>query len=144
MCKSSRKSSHLPPLPGFRRYMRMELEQFNELTNLVAADVVKMDTQMRRAVSPPEWLAVTLRYLATGESFRSLEYQFRINRKTIYSIVIEVCDAIYKRLSNENLAFPSSSDQWSEIEDGTFRIASEQLTGNTSISRDVTSMCGLG
>ena len=35
---------------GFRRYMRMELEQFNELTNLVAGDVVKMDTQMRRAV----------------------------------------------------------------------------------------------
>ena len=107
--------------------MLMELEQFNELSNLVAADVVKMDTQMRRVVSPLESLTVTLKYFATGESFRSLEYQFRISRKTILSIVVEVCDAIYKGLSNEYLLALTNGVRLkiSFPENGIFLITSE-------------------
>ena len=61
---------------------------------------------MRKAIDPRERLALTLRHLATGESFRSLEFQFRINRKAISYIVIEVCDAIFKTLQDEVLKFP--------------------------------------
>lgn len=45
---------------------------------------------MRFAIRPDERLAVTLRFLATGESFSSLEKQFRISRSAISCIVIEV------------------------------------------------------
>ena len=38
-------------------------------------------------IKPDERLAVTLRYLATGETFDSLEYSFRISGQSILTIV---------------------------------------------------------
>lgn len=58
---------------------------------------------MREPISAGERLAVTLRYLATGESFSSLQYIFRIPQSTISTIVPEVCDAIYAVLKDEFL-----------------------------------------
>ena len=49
---------------------------------------------MRKAICPKQRLALTLRFLATGESFHSLEYQFRISREAISYIIDEVCKAI--------------------------------------------------
>ena len=46
-------------------------------------------------------------FLATGETFRSLSFQFRISRAAISYIVQEVCQAIEKRLAPKFLAFPS-------------------------------------
>ena len=71
---------------------------------------------MRKLISPKERLALTLRYLATGETFRSVEYQFRICRKVICYIVLEVCDAIYKIMGKDYLRSPSSRMEWMEIE----------------------------
>ena len=42
---------------------------------------------MRIPISPEEKLALTLRFLATGESYESLMYQFRIHRRTIGKFV---------------------------------------------------------
>ena len=47
---------------------------------------------MRECTSPKEKCCVTLRYLARGESFRSLKYQFRISEKAIlYSLRSSFC-----------------------------------------------------
>ena len=81
---------------GFRRFMRMDQKQFNKLADLISVEIKKQYTKMRKPISPKERLALTLRYLATGETFRSLEYQFRISRKAICYIVLEVCDAIIR------------------------------------------------
>ena len=94
----------------------MDQKQCNELTDLISAEIEKQYTKMRKPISPKERLALTLRYLATGETFRSLEYQFRINRKTICYIVLEVCDAIYKIMGKDYLRSPSSRMKWMEIE----------------------------
>lgn len=53
----------------------------------VEPKIMKQDTNMRDAISPRLKLATTLRYLATGDSYRSLEYLMRISRSTmsIYS-----------------------------------------------------------
>jgi hypothetical protein len=40
---------------------------------------------------PGERMDVTLRFLTTGEIFKSLEYNFRISRTAISHIVIETC-----------------------------------------------------
>lgn len=58
---------------------------------------------MREPISAGERLAVTLRYLATGETFSSLQYLFRIPQSTISTIVPEVCDAIYEVLKDQFL-----------------------------------------
>ena len=62
---------------GFRRFVHMNYEQFIELTEMITPIVSKTDTVMRKAICPKHRLALTLRFLATGESFHSLEYQFQ-------------------------------------------------------------------
>ena len=51
---------------------------------------------MRTPISAEEKLAVTLRYLATGESLESLMYQFRIHATTIRLFIEPVCRAIFR------------------------------------------------
>ena len=53
---------------------------------------------MRKPIPAEERPAITLRFLATGESYESLMYQFHVHRTTIGKIVIEVCKAIYEVL----------------------------------------------
>nr|CAI5842271.1 unnamed protein product [Callosobruchus analis] len=58
---------------------------------------------MRDGITPAESLAVTLRFLATGDSYHSLAYLFGIPVCTISRIVPEVCSAIFNVLKEEYL-----------------------------------------
>ena len=69
---------------------------------------------MMQAIFPKERLVLTLRFLASGESFRSLEYQFRVSRKTISYIIDETCKAIV--LAGTYLKFPSHQEDLRNIE----------------------------
>ncbi|XP_065069754.1 uncharacterized protein LOC135694802 [Rhopilema esculentum] len=70
---------------------------------------------MRMPIKADEKLAVTLRFLATEESFESLQYQFRINKSTICKFVPCVCEAIYKTLKGEYFNFPASQEEWLDL-----------------------------
>ena len=60
-------------------------------------------------IVPVKRRALRLRFLATGESFRSLHFQFSISRPAISYIVAEVCEAIPKKLG------PSSEQERLQI-----------------------------
>ena len=96
---------------GFKGYVRMDVDHFDELVHLLS----KKDTNMRECIKPEEMCCVTLRYLASGESFRSLEYQFRISKKAISYIVQEVSLAIIKTLGKEYLKTPNTTEEWINI-----------------------------
>ena len=49
-------------------------------------------------VKANERLTLTLCFLATGETFRSLGFHFRISRSAISYIVISVCEALINHL----------------------------------------------
>ena len=70
---------------------------------------------MREAIPAGEKLAMTLRFLATGESYSSLHYQFRISVSSIALIVPEVCQAVYDALKDEFLHFPQNEEEWLSI-----------------------------
>ena len=74
---------------------------------------------MRKPISAEEKLAVTLRYLATGETMESLMYQFRIHRSTITLFIPRVCEAIYKVLAPEYMRVPTTEPEWQIFIDGT-------------------------
>lgn len=84
-------------------FLRMTIAQFDNLLALVSPHISKKDTMMRKSISAKDRLIVTLRFLATGDNFRSLEYLFRIPHNTISSIIPDVLDAIYKVLVDEYL-----------------------------------------
>jgi len=83
---------------SFRNFVRLTKSDFEELLCMVAPKISKKDINFCAAISPSIRLAVTLRYLATGESFTSLMYLFKISKQSISSIVPEVCEAIFEVL----------------------------------------------
>ena len=60
-------------------------------------------------------LAITLRFLATGNSYRSLAFAFRVPHNTISLFVPEVCQAIIDEYQDEVFNFPSTPDQWRDV-----------------------------
>ena len=58
----------------------------------------KIRPQITKQTTPEEKLAVTLRFLATGESYQRLMYQFRMSDKTISPFIPTVAKAIYQVL----------------------------------------------
>lgn len=85
----------------FCKILRMTPNDFDYLLNLVTPLISKMDTRMRKAISPGERLAITLYYLATGQSYSTLQFMFRVSQSTITLIVPEVLDAIWTVLKGE-------------------------------------------
>ena len=54
-----------------------------KIIRLVGDDIQKNETNMRTPIDREEKLAVTLQFLATGESYDGLLYQFCIHKSTI-------------------------------------------------------------
>jgi hypothetical protein len=75
---------------------------FELLINLVGPKIVREDTRFRAAVPVQERLAVTLRFLATGDLYINLQYLFHISKQAISQIVPEVCQVIVEALK-ENI-----------------------------------------
>ena len=75
----------------------------------------KEDTYFRKAISAGERLAVTLCFLATGESQQSFSFAYLIGKSTLNRIIRETCDAIFEALAGEYLHPPSSTEEWENI-----------------------------
>ena len=80
---------------GFQNFLRMGKTDFQELLAKVTPHIQRQDTWMREAISAAERLSITLRYLATGDSYHSLEYLYRIPVSTLSTLIPETCQAIY-------------------------------------------------
>lgn len=84
----------------FKNCRRMTPETFNNLLNIIEPKIKKEDTQFRLSIPANERLALTLRYLATGDSFASLSLLFKVSKSSISSIIPEVCTAIIDELQD--------------------------------------------
>lgn len=87
----------------YHNFLRMTSAQFDDLLSLVSPHIIKHDTVMRKSIPAAERLILTLRFLATGDNYHSLQFIFRIPPTTISRIIPEVLDAIYKVLVDEYL-----------------------------------------
>ncbi|XP_062541375.1 uncharacterized protein LOC134209404 [Armigeres subalbatus] len=98
----------------FKNLFRMSASQFEELLVKVAPKIQKQDTMMRIAISPAIRLQVVLRYLATGDSFKSLEFLYRVPKCSISCFLLETLDAIYEVLQ-EYIKAPKSTEEWRSV-----------------------------
>ena len=67
-------------IPGFTNYMRMTPEFFEMIKTRLEPCLARQSTNYRAPISVGEKLALTIRYLATGESYTSLSCQLRVGR----------------------------------------------------------------
>ena len=93
----------------------MSPDRFDHLLSLVKPLIEKKDTTFRKAISAEERLAITLRFLATGDSQQSLSFSFRVGKATVSKIISETCQAIYSVLKGPYLTPPGSETEWLEI-----------------------------
>ncbi len=90
---------------------------FQELLNRLGPAIAKQDTFYRKALQPGLMLAITLRFLTTGDSYHSVMYGFRVAFNTISCIVREVYSAIIQEYQEEVIACPTMPQEWSTIAD---------------------------
>ena len=98
-------------IPGFTNYMRMTPEFFEMIKTRLEPHLARQATNYRAPISVGEKLALTIRYLATAESYTSLSSQFRVGRSTISKFLPEVCRAIQDEFTREYLRCPTTPDE---------------------------------
>ena len=114
----------------YKNYMRMDLSTFEELATKLEPLLKKCDTQMRNAFSPREQLAVTLRFLATGEAYTNLQYQFRINKEPSTKLFLEYMKQFMKHCRTSTLNGPQTVSKNGKILPWNFGVAASKLFGS--------------
>ena len=106
------------------RYLRMSRATLDELLVKVRPFLRhrKYQSALRPEISPAERLAITLRYLATGNSQVSLSFNFRVGRSTLCPILRETCSVIWQVLCKEFVRAPSTEDEWIGISEQFARL----------------------
>ncbi|KAJ8910068.1 hypothetical protein NQ315_004961 [Exocentrus adspersus] len=93
----------------FFHYTRMDLATFYNLLNLVGPHLKKNSI---RAYFPPEFrLAITLRFLATGDQISSLALAYRIGISSAYEVIKETCAVLANVLAPVYLCLPTE-EEW--------------------------------
>ncbi len=101
--------------PAFRNYTRMDPEMFFDLVNRLSLRISKQDTWYQKVLQPGLKVDITLHYLATGDSYHSLMYNFWVVLNTISSIVRDVCQAIIDEYATEVIAAPTTEAELLQI-----------------------------
>lgn len=92
----------------------MSPDRFDHSASLILEKVFKAN-YIREPISVKERLAITLRFLASGDAQQSLSFQFKVGKSTVHKIVDEVCEAIWETLSPEYMRPSSSNEDWKRI-----------------------------
>lgn len=80
------------PSKEFKKFTRMSSVDFEYLLNKVSTQISKQNTQLREAIPARTRLAVTLRYLATGQVS---------SPQVISQIIPKVCQALNEALKEQ-------------------------------------------
>ena len=83
---------------SFKNFCRMSSEDFENLICLAGPAVHKKNTKFRHAISVTQSLAITLRFLANGDSYHCMMYLFKVSMQSISLIIPQVCEALINAL----------------------------------------------
>ncbi|KAF0749182.1 protein ANTAGONIST OF LIKE HETEROCHROMATIN PROTEIN 1-like [Aphis craccivora] len=89
----------------FTNYFRLNRNQFNE---------VLIGCNAQKPIDPEEKLAVFLRYLASGDSYKSIAYSYRMGDRTVSKIVNEVALAVWDTMRPLYLPQPTI-EMWKSV-----------------------------
>ena len=88
-------------------------EKFDTLVTLVRTYLSKRscNSVVRAEISVEERLALTIRYMATGNSQISLSFSFRVGKSTMSGILKETCEALWQVLQPVYVKAPSNEEE---------------------------------
>ncbi|XP_063848246.1 uncharacterized protein LOC135093202 [Scylla paramamosain] len=103
---------------GYKNFLRIKPELFREMVDRLTPILAKKATRMREPLSVGLKLAVTLQFLASGDSYTSLQYSFRVSKTAICRFVPKVCQAIIDIYKPEVLKCPRTPEEWNQVAEG--------------------------
>ena len=106
---------------SFHNFVRVPPAMFNEILTRLEGRIQVGRTNFRKSHPPGLRLAITMRFLASGEMFISMHYSWRVGRSTITKIVRQVVRAIIQEYAAEVIRFPRTAAEWKAVAD---RLAS--------------------
>lgn len=84
----------------FKNFLQVTSQDFELLISLIGERISKKDTNLHDFIPVKERLAVTLWFLTTGDSYKSLGYLLKISPSRTSHLVVEVCEALINELQN--------------------------------------------
>ena len=102
---------------GFKNFMRMSPEMFDELLDRAGPRITKQQTWLRKPLEPGLKLALTLRHLASGSSYSTMQYGWTVPATTQSILVQEVCLAIVIEYLPDVMTCPTTPEGWRTISD---------------------------
>ncbi|XP_050674464.1 uncharacterized protein LOC126971980 [Leptidea sinapis] len=105
------------PSGEFDNFCRMSYSDFEFLLPKISPMISKHDTDFREAIPYKFRLAITLRFLASGDSYKSLHYLFKVSVSMISIIIREVCRALNEILK-DLVKMPTTVEGWLNIKEG--------------------------
>ncbi|XP_022197965.1 protein ANTAGONIST OF LIKE HETEROCHROMATIN PROTEIN 1 [Nilaparvata lugens] len=98
----------------FTNFFRMNRNQFEEVHALIQECIQREGCNAQEPIGTKEKLAVFLRYIASGDSYKSIAYNFRLGDRTVSNIVKEVAVAIWEQMQPIYLPEPSTQ-KWESV-----------------------------
>ena len=93
----------------FKAFLRIKPPMFREIVERLNPRISK-NQGCRPGLPAGLRLAITLRFLATSESYHSLAFSFRVSHTTISLLVPEVCRDIIEEYKPQVLAMPTTPE----------------------------------
>ena len=84
------KKLYLEDPKGFRLCLRLTPQKFESLLEMISPFIQKCNTVLRDAIPARLKPEITLNFLATGNSYRTLQHMFRVSKPSISNFVPEV------------------------------------------------------
>ncbi|KAK5650676.1 hypothetical protein RI129_001705 [Pyrocoelia pectoralis] len=100
--------------PVFSNYFRLSRAQFDEVHNMIENCIYSDGCNAQKPIGSKEKLAICLRYLASGDSYRSIAFSYRMGDRTVAKIVNEVSAAIWTNLQPLYVPKPTT-EKWKTI-----------------------------
>nr|CAH7729055.1 unnamed protein product [Callosobruchus chinensis] len=92
----------------FTNYFRMTRKQFFEVHEMVRQDIKSHGCNAQKPIATEEKLAVFMRYVASGDSYKSIAYNYLMGDHTVSNIVQEVALAIWNNMQPIYLPEPTT------------------------------------
>ena len=96
---------------SFYHYFHMTPQRFDALLGLVGPSITRKATKMRDPVPPGERLAVTLRYLTSGDAMQIIAFSYRLGHSTVAAIIRDTCKELWNVLSETYLRTPTTAEE---------------------------------
>ena len=103
---------------SFYKYFHMTHQRFSHLLSCIGPSIKRQDTRLRDAIPTAERLAITLRYLVTGDSMQTISFSYRVGHSTVSGIIEDTCDALWAVLMPEYMRRPTSEEEWRRVSEG--------------------------